>query len=143
MAVRNAGLLVALAIVAASGACARPPMRGDRLAPSYGEALYLAHCMACHGATGAGDGPRAATLSVVPPDLREIAQRNGGSYPLGAVERIIAGRAAVSGHSREGMPVWGDLLLEPGDGYAVKTAEEKVTHLARYLATRQKAPRAK
>lgn len=34
-----------------------------------GAALFPAHCAACHGATGHGDGPRAAQLPVRPADL--------------------------------------------------------------------------
>jgi mono/diheme cytochrome c family protein len=35
-------------------------------APRSGSALYAAHCAACHGATGRGDGPNAAALPVKP-----------------------------------------------------------------------------
>lgn len=34
-----------------------------------GQALYQQHCVACHGADGKGQGPRAASLPVWPPDL--------------------------------------------------------------------------
>jgi mono/diheme cytochrome c family protein len=116
--------------------CARAPLR-DPAAPYYGEALYRAHCAACHGISGAGGGPSAESLIVAPPDLRHIRRRNGGSYPLRRVERIIEGREPVSSHVRRGMPLWGDLLLEPRDGYQVKTMKKKVAHLARYLASIQ------
>ncbi len=35
-----------------------------------GERVYRQHCQACHGATGAGDGPAAVTLRPRPVDLR-------------------------------------------------------------------------
>jgi mono/diheme cytochrome c family protein len=35
-----------------------------------GEQVYRAHCQACHGPIGAGDGPLAATLRPRPADLR-------------------------------------------------------------------------
>ena len=38
-----------------------------------GEGLYAVSCAACHGATGGGDGPLAASLSVRPPALRDLA----------------------------------------------------------------------
>src|SRR2546425_528716 len=38
-----------------------------------GEGLYGAHCAACHGATGGGDGPLAKSLSVRPPALADLA----------------------------------------------------------------------
>jgi mono/diheme cytochrome c family protein len=34
-----------------------------------GETLYRRHCLACHGASGHGDGPAAAGLSPPPADL--------------------------------------------------------------------------
>jgi high-affinity iron transporter len=38
-----------------------------------GEGVYVADCANCHGATGAGDGPLAASLSVRPPALSDLA----------------------------------------------------------------------
>jgi high-affinity iron transporter len=38
-----------------------------------GEGVYVADCATCHGATGAGDGPLAASLSVRPPALSDLA----------------------------------------------------------------------
>jgi len=38
-----------------------------------GEGVYAAHCAACHGARGRGDGALAATLSVAPPALADLA----------------------------------------------------------------------
>jgi high-affinity iron transporter len=38
-----------------------------------GEGLYTQRCVACHGATGAGDGPSAAALSKLPPELASFA----------------------------------------------------------------------
>ena len=136
----RSALLIATSISVASACVRHAPVR-DPIAPSYGEALYLAHCVACHGTTGAGDGPQAARQSVAPPDLRRISERNGGRYPMNRVRRVIDGRKPVKGHGDAGMPIWGDLLLEPRDGYAPQTAKDKVEHLARYLATLQDLPR--
>jgi putative copper resistance protein D len=36
-----------------------------------GASLYRRHCAICHGAHGRGDGPAAATLATLPPDLTE------------------------------------------------------------------------
>jgi high-affinity iron transporter len=38
-----------------------------------GEGLYAAQCASCHGVSGKGDGPLAATLSVSPPALADLA----------------------------------------------------------------------
>jgi len=48
-------------------------LRSDDRAVREGEGLYAAHCASCHGATGGGDGPLAAALSVRPPALRDLA----------------------------------------------------------------------
>jgi high-affinity iron transporter len=48
-------------------------LRADDAMVREGEGLYGAHCAACHGATGAGDGPLARTLSVRPPSLSDLA----------------------------------------------------------------------
>lgn len=43
------------------------PFSVDTLA--QGASLYAQHCLACHGASGRGDGPRADSLPVWPPTL--------------------------------------------------------------------------
>jgi hypothetical protein len=39
------------------------------------DALYAQRCLGCHGASGRGDGPMAASLPVRPPDFRETVER--------------------------------------------------------------------
>jgi len=48
-------------------------LRADESDVREGEGLYAALCASCHGAAGGGDGPLAATLSVRPPALRDLA----------------------------------------------------------------------
>jgi putative copper export protein/mono/diheme cytochrome c family protein len=45
------------------------PSTGDAAAIARGQAAYLAHCVACHGPGGHGDGPLAAGLPIPPADL--------------------------------------------------------------------------
>ncbi|THF65278.1 c-type cytochrome [Pseudothauera rhizosphaerae] len=47
----------------------RSPLSFDSTAVADGEPLYAAHCAACHGSDGRGEGPRAAGLPMWPPDL--------------------------------------------------------------------------
>src|SRR5438128_11414736 len=56
-----------------------------------GEGLYAAHCASCHGATGGGDGPLAASLSVQPPALRDLAIQGRFSDDE-LIELILHGR---------------------------------------------------
>jgi hypothetical protein len=46
-------------------------------------------------------------LTVPPPDLTTLAERNGGRFPFERVLRIIDGREAVEGHGTADMPIWG------------------------------------
>jgi len=48
-------------------------LRADPQEVHEGEGLYALECASCHGPTGGGDGPLAATLSVRPPALRDLA----------------------------------------------------------------------
>src|SRR4029453_15927402 len=51
-------------------------VNGMRATPSQvaeGEGLYTQRCVACHGATGADDGPSASMLSKLPPELGSFA----------------------------------------------------------------------
>src|SRR5207245_5207325 len=52
---------------------ARATLRAANGEGREGEGLYAASCASCHGATGGGDGPLAASLSVRPPALRDFA----------------------------------------------------------------------
>jgi mono/diheme cytochrome c family protein len=58
---------LALVLLAALAAPARAVEAPDRAA-----ALYAAHCAACHGPQGHGDGPDAALFRPRPRDLREV-----------------------------------------------------------------------
>jgi len=72
------------AVVAGGLAVALPPLVSDAYPTTFqrpttpyhatsiaeGRAVFAEHCVACHGAGGAGDGPAAAALNPRPPDLR-------------------------------------------------------------------------
>jgi mono/diheme cytochrome c family protein len=81
----------------------------DRPAPAVAE--FRNSCAACHGAEGKGDGPMAVLLTVKPPDLTVLAEKNQGNFPFSQVMRIIDGRAAVGAHGPREMPIWGDRYM--------------------------------
>src|SRR5581483_10011272 len=54
-----------------------------------GEGLYAAHCAACHGPAGNGDGALAAALSVRPPALSDLAVQ--GRFSDRDLEDLILG----------------------------------------------------
>ena len=83
-----------------------PPVLVDSLS---GLGMYTLECAPCHGYDGRGSGPVAGTLKTRPPDLTELAARNGGAFPKTRVEAFLAQSAlnATSGHGTPEMQVWG------------------------------------
>lgn len=73
-------------------------LRADERMVREGEGLYAVHCAACHGPGGGGDGPFAASLSVRPPALRDLAVQ--GRFTDGELEQLIS-------HGRPGTPMPG------------------------------------
>lgn len=74
-----------------------------------GEQLYARYCSACHGETGAGDGPLTRVLTPPPPSIRQLASQNDGTFPRRRVVWRIDGRDPIAAHGNE-MPVYGELL---------------------------------
>jgi mono/diheme cytochrome c family protein len=75
---------------------------------NQGKDDYDSHCAACHGASGAGDGPRAGLLNVTVPNLTTLSKRNGGVFPYSQVYETIAGTLALPAHGTRKMPIWGE-----------------------------------
>jgi cytochrome c oxidase cbb3-type subunit 2/cytochrome c oxidase cbb3-type subunit I/II len=72
------------------------PENGD---VAVGAALYRQHCAACHGATGAGDGPGAAGLRPRPSNLQPASIE---------FSRMRTAEALWNGVSGTAMPAWRD-----------------------------------
>jgi mono/diheme cytochrome c family protein len=123
--------LLALTFVAAGLSAAEPP------AVITGRALFREHCVACHGASGRGDGRLAELLIYRPADLTAISRHNGGTFPLEQVVRIIDGRKPVKGHGGSEMPVWGDAFRLPQERYDERKAQERIRSVARFVETLQ------
>jgi mono/diheme cytochrome c family protein len=75
-----------------------------------GAQTFETHCAACHGTRGEGNGPVAATLRVPVPNLRTLAARNGGAFPVDRAASYIDGRAMPAAHGGRAMPVWGGVF---------------------------------
>lgn len=69
-----------------------------------GSALYEANCAACHGESGAGDGPAAPELAVSPTDFTD--------QEIMATRSNIALGTAISAGAGEAMPAYGDQFSE-------------------------------
>ena len=102
-----------------------------------GARLYFNHCAACHGADGEGGGPVAATMSVTVPNLRTLAQRNGGAFPTDDIVAYVDGRELKAAHGDRQMPVWGDVFRGPQQGTAERTVRRRINALAEFIATLQ------
>jgi mono/diheme cytochrome c family protein len=76
-------------------AAARPnPVAADAASLTRGKALFAQHCIACHGKTGQGTGPLAASLKPPPADLQVM----GTLHPPGDLAwKIAEGRGAMPG----------------------------------------------
>lgn len=94
-----------------------------------GARLYARHCAACHGPTGAGDGPEAPRLPVPPADLRGLAEAHGGQFPAASVMATIHGYPG-KGHLGA-MPEFGPLF--DGETVAVTTTAGNVVAAPRAI----------
>jgi len=127
-----------LALVPALAALAFPAVAQDAL---RGAEAFADHCAVCHGTAGTGDGPMAAALTIVPPDLTRLAAGNGGAFPTARIVRRIDGREEVMAHGGP-MPLFGEILGGPSgvidapDGSPVFTTEE-IVDITAWLATIQ------
>lgn len=98
-----------------------------------GKDLYREYCAVCHGAAGKGDGPAADALKKAPPDLTQIAQKNGGKYPELKVQHVITGEGEEpAAHGTKDMPMWGNIFQRMGTGSNVR-----VYNLVKYIEEMQ------
>ena len=127
------GLAVALGLLSAPDpVLAQDPT--ERVAASY---TYRTYCASCHGVEGKGDGPLAENLRFVPPDLSQLAKKNGGKYPADLVTRIVDGRNPVGGHGGPDMPVWGDAFKNADTGFDEAKVKAKIQAVVAYVKTLQ------
>ena len=112
------------------GAQRAGPPKERLIASIQGPALYKTYCAACHGPEAKGDGPKAATLEVPPPDLTRISARHGGTFPLMLIERIISGEEELP-HGHGPMPVWGPVFSQVDRDQDL--GRVRIDNLARYL----------
>ncbi len=109
-------------VAPASASSQRNPFAGDPAAIARGKELYQGVCIACHGNSGAGDGPAGLALPVPPGNLTSsdaAAQSDGALH-----WKIVNGRAPMPGFA--GAYGKDDLwklvsyirTLSPGDGPA-------------------------
>jgi len=103
-----------------------------------GRDLFEFYCATCHGGDGKGKGPVTPVLKIPPPDLTELAQRNGGSFPSQRVETFITygGDVLTPSHGSSDMPVWGPIFrgLDPSD----TRVKVRIANLVKYIESIQR-----
>ncbi len=134
--------LVAMGLVAVFGiSCVaqeaklkKEPARAT--SPGSGREMYASYCAVCHGKDAKGDGPAAAALKAIPPDLTTLAKRNNGKYPDARVTSILHGEATLVSHGDQEMPVWGPLFRQLSGGNETEV-QMRIANLNRYLESLQ------
>jgi mono/diheme cytochrome c family protein len=101
-----------------------------------GPDLYRAHCAACHGSEGKGNGPVAAALKTKPANLTLLAKSNGGIFPTERVQKFISGDdPSLPSHGSREMPIWGPIFhqIEEDQDFG----NVRLQNLIKYLETIQ------
>ena len=127
------GALHAIALTMLLFAFTAPASAAQDQVVAEGRADYETYCLACHGATGRGDGAMAEILVVPPTDLTTIAARNDGRFPFWRVYRIINGREAVAGHETFQMPLLGQRFQQDEAKAGYLPAYIRVLLITHYL----------
>jgi mono/diheme cytochrome c family protein len=129
-------LLPVIALGLAKGAAAQDV--------KIGQEEYRQHCAACHGLEGRGDGPIGQILKTPAPNLAQIAERNGGRYPVQKIYDIIEGGSVVAAHGTRDMPLWGNRYRTAPDpqtpdqtAAANDLAQQRILSLVYFLGTLQ------
>ncbi len=69
----------------------------DEVRAAAGKPIYQQYCLTCHGATGHGDGPTAASLSVRPLDLTIHVYQHDEAYLTLVIAKGMAGMPSFGG----------------------------------------------
>ncbi|MBI3327315.1 MAG: c-type cytochrome [Nitrospinae bacterium] len=119
-------VLTSLVVVLGSASALGGTRGGSRGDPLVGRKLYMTHCFTCHGVTGKGDGPAAASLEPKPRNLTD------DTYMSGKIDQDLGN--AISGgsvalHRFSAMPEWKQLLYP-----------ERIRDLIAYIRTLHRPP---
>ena len=130
-----------MSLVSAAGAAAQTKPAAEKqyeqlIFSVRGPDLFRAHCAACHGPEGKGNGPVGAALKTKPADLTMLAKNNGGKFPTQRIQKFISGDdASLLSHGTREMPVWGPIFhqIEEDQDFG----NVRLQNLIKYLETIQ------
>ena len=137
---RKSGSLAAtLAIGALALAAQVGGQEKETTVADVGRGVFEQYCSNCHGVGGKGDGTFAKYLKTAPPDLTQIAKRQGGTFPETEIAEMIDGRKAFPGHGTADMPIWGQRFgsVVPGTTAKQASIRHEVILLVAYLRSIQ------
>jgi len=75
-----------------------------------------------------------------PPNLTQLAKKNGGKFPFDEVVDTIDGRKNIPSHERIQMPFLGTTLQKPGEEFTPQSDAEvkrRIEAMARYVESLQ------
>ena len=145
MSIRTTTVLLSSALGLAAAALAAGASSVSTGQSSFGEHQFQAKCASCHGDSGKGNGPMAASLARVPPDLTTFTARYGnGSFPANLAWQVIDGRPYEGDPlAPRTMPVWGrefrhetTMSVEPPDAPEMYV-DNRIEALVEYLESIQ------
>ncbi len=100
-------LSLAVLTLAITAMGASKPKAGAKANIIEGKKIFETNCATCHGKTGQGDGPTAATLDPKPRNFTDAAYMQ--KRPIEALKKVITEGGAANGFSPF-MAAWGGTL---------------------------------
>ncbi|HSC16637.1 MAG TPA: cytochrome c, partial [Gammaproteobacteria bacterium] len=70
-------------------------------------------------------------------NLRALAERNGGMFPVDAVRAYVDGRNMPAAHGDRVMPIWGDVFLGADRSADDRTVRRRIAAVVEFISTLQ------
>jgi mono/diheme cytochrome c family protein len=134
-----APLLTAIHVGGAASASQEQQQLQQQQTVFPGKSLFTTYCATCHGTSGKGDGPFAASLRKRPADLTQLAKHNEGSFPTDRVMKSVDGRDAAVAHGSD-MPVWGDAFSRTKEDNDPESVQRKIRAIVLFIQSIQERP---
>ncbi len=121
-------VLAAMLILFASGPALAAEKSPEEAKLDAGGRTFARYGALCDGIDGTGAGPRAESLAAAPPDLTELAEGNGGTFPEERVKNVIE-NGGPKGHGMMAMLAWGKVFNEDLGGDSHKVIDDLTTYI--------------
>jgi mono/diheme cytochrome c family protein len=101
-----------------------------------GVQMWKDYCAACHGTSGAGNGPAADILKSPPQNLSLMAKRNNGKFPAEHFAAVLRFGDGGHEHGTSDMPLWGPLFRSL-DSQQETRVKLRIYNLSEYVKSLQ------